>query len=95
MSAYLIAQINVENLENYKKYIEQVTPLAQKFKGEYIVRSGNYSIVQGQWPFQRNVIIKFPSYKIALNFFNSEEYKPIKKIRENNSSGNIIIIEGS
>ena len=32
---------------------------------------------------------------VPTELYNSEEYKPIKKIRENNSSGNIIIIEGS
>ena len=42
MSGYLIAQLNVKNLELYKKYIEKVTPLVKKFGGEYIVRSGKY-----------------------------------------------------
>ena len=95
MSGYLIAQLNVNNLEPYKNYIEKVTPLVKKFRGEYIVRSGKYEVVQGEWKFTRNVIIKFPSYQNALDFYKSSEYKPVKKIREDNSNGNIIIIEGS
>ena len=43
----------------------------------------------------RNVVIKFPSYNIALKWYNSEEYLPVKKIREDNSKGNVIIIEGN
>ena len=95
MAGYLIAQLNIINLEPYKKYIEKVTPLVKKYSGEYIVRSGRYEVVQGKWLYPRNVIIKFPSYQEALDFDKSEEYKPVKKIREDNSHGNIIIIEGS
>ena len=95
MSGYLIAQLNVKNLESYKIYIEKVTPLVKKFGGEYLVRSGKYEVVQGGWQYPRNVIIKFPSYQKAVNFYNSKEYKPVKKIREDNSNGNIILIEGS
>ena len=95
MSGYLIAQLNVKNIEPYKKYIEKVTPLVKKFGGEYIVRSGKYEVVQGEWKYPRNVIIKFPSYQSAIDFYKSDEYEPVKKIREENSNGNIIIIEGS
>ena len=95
MSGYLIAQLYVKNLDLYKNYIEKVTPLVKKCGGEYIVRSGKYKIVQGKWEYPRNVIIKFPSYQDALDFYKSDEYGPIKKIREDNSNGNIIIIEGS
>lgn len=94
MSGYLIAQLNVNNLEPYKNYINKVTPIVEKFGGEYIVRSGKHEVVQGEWLYQRNVIIKFPSYEIAINFYKSDEYEPVKKIREKNSYGNIIIIEG-
>ena len=95
MPGYLIAQLNVKNLEPYKKYIEKVTPLVKKYGGEYIVRSGKYEVIQGEWLYPRNVIIKFPSFQNAVDFYKSDEYKPVKKIREDNSVGNIIIIEGS
>ena len=94
MPGYLIAQLNIKNLEPYKKYIEKVTPLVKKYGGEYIVRSGKYEVVQGVWQYPRNVIIKFPTFQNAVDFYKSDEYKPVKKIREDNSVGNIIIIEG-
>ena len=95
MSAYLIAQINITNEDAYKEYLAKVTSIVKKFNGEYLVRAGNFETVLGEWNFQRNVIIKFPSYKIAMEWYNSDEYIPVRKIRENNSQGNVIIIEGS
>ena len=95
MPAYLIAQINVTNEDSYKEYLEKVTPIVKKYNGEYIIRAGKFKTVLGNWDYKRNVVIKFPSYNIALKWYNSEEYLPVKKIREDNSKGNVIIIEGN
>ncbi len=38
--------------------------------------------------------IRFPSYEKALEFYNSEEYKPVRQMRLDNSVGNVIIIKG-
>ena len=35
-----------------------------------------------------------PTYEKALDWYNSEEYKPIKQIRLDNSEGTNIIIKG-
>jgi len=40
-------------------------------------------------------VIKFPTYDKALEWYNSEEYKPVKKIRLDNSTSNGIIIQGT
>ena len=94
MSAYFIIQINITNTENYKDYISQVTPIVKKFGGEYIIRGGRSENVEGIWPFQRTVVLKFPTYEMVKKWHNSDEYKPIRKIREDNSECNAIIIEG-
>ena len=94
MSGYFIIQINVTNADNYKEYIEKVTPIVKKFGGEYIVRGGQSEKVEGNWPFQRTVVLKFPTYDMVKEWHNSDEYKPIRKIREDNSECNAIIIEG-
>ena len=94
MPAYIIVQINITNKEPYKEYLKQVTPIAKKYGGEYIIRGGNYEKMLGNWDYERTVVIKFPSYKVAKDWYNSKEYAPVKKIREDNSNGNLIIIEG-
>ena len=37
---------------------------------------------------------KFPNKKTAMDWYNSEEYKPYKKIRFNTSTSNILMVEG-
>ena len=94
MKGYIIAQINVKNDENYKEYLKNVTTIANKYGGEYIIRAWNFEIMEGKWEYKRNVVIKFPSIQKAREFYDSVEYQPIKKIRIDNSDSNLIIIEG-
>ena len=69
MSAgYVIAQLKVTNPENYKKYVAKVSEVVKKFGGEYLVRNGEYQVVEGEDNFPRLVIIKFPTYEKALEW---------------------------
>ena len=94
MSGYAIFNIKVNNAENYKEYVEKVKPTAEKFGGEYIVRGGDSITVEGSWEHPRTVVIKFPTYDKAMEWYNSVEYKPIKQIRLDNAESNGMIIEG-
>ena len=93
-SGYVIAQLKVTNREKYKEYVSQVSAVVKKFGGEYLVRNGEYQVVEGEDNFPRIVIIKFPTYEKALEWYNSDEYKPIKEIRLANSEGSNIVIRG-
>ena len=93
-SGYVIAQLKVTNPENYKEYVSKVTEVVKKYGGEYIVRNGEYQVVEGEDNFPRIVVIKFPSYEKALEWYHSDEYKPIKDIRLNNAEGSYIIVKG-
>ena len=95
MTGYAIFNINVNNTENYKEYVEKVKPTAEKYGGEYLVRGGNNVTVEGSWQHPRTVVIKFPSYEKAKEWYNSEEYKPVRQIRLDNSVGNFIIVKGA
>ena len=95
MSGFAIFNIDIKRPEEYREYVNKVKPIAESYGGEYIVRGGENTIVEGNWDYPRTVVIKFPSYEKALEWYNSEEYKPIKQIRLDNSVANGIIIKGA
>ena len=95
MSGFAIFNIDIKRPEEYKEYVKKVKQIAESYGGEYIVRGGENTIVEGSWAYPRTVVIKFPSYEKALEWYNSEEYKPIKQIRLDNSVANGIIIKGA
>ena len=95
MKGYVIANINVKNTEAYKEYVGKVKPTVEKFGGEYLVRNGEFKVIDGEWKHPRTVVIKFPSYDKAMEWYNSAEYKPIKQIRLDNAESNGMIIQGT
>jgi len=94
MSGYVIANINVKDPEAYKEYVGKVKPTVEKFGGKYLVRNGEFKVIDGEWKHPRTVVIKFPTYEKALEWYHSDEYKPVKPIRLANSEANGIIIKG-
>ncbi len=38
MSSHVIFQINITNQNNYKEYINLVSPIVEKYGGKYLVR---------------------------------------------------------
>ena len=94
MAGYVIAQINLKNKEGYKEYVDKVPDIIKNFGGKYLVKAGEFKSIEGKWDFTRNVVIKFPSYEKALEWYNSDEYNQIKNLRLENTESNIIIIKG-
>jgi uncharacterized protein (DUF1330 family) len=41
------------------------------------------------------VVIEFPSYARALEFYNSDEYQAIVGIRQKASTGSAFVVEGA
>ena len=95
MLGYAIFNINITNPESYNEYIEKVVKVTEKFGGKYIVRGGATTKIEGTFPHPRTVVIQFPSYQKALDWYNSDEYKPIREIRFKNAKSIAIIIEGA
>ncbi len=95
MLGYAIFNINITNPEDYKEYIEKVVKVTEKFGGKDIIRGGKTTKIEGTFPHPRTVVIQFPSYQKALDWYNSEEYKPIREIRFKNAESIAIIIEGA
>ncbi len=94
MVAYIIARIEVTNLEAYKEYAGQTVALAEKFGGRFLVKAGAYEQIEGSGP-DRHVVIEFPDSDAARRFYNSPEYREIPPIALNNSNRDLVIVEAA
>lgn len=95
MSAYIIVQVEVTDPETYKTYAAQVLPIMEQYGGEFIVRGGDMEILEGDWPYPRVVVIKFPDMERAKAWQASPEYEGPKALRQSASRGNMIVVEGA
>lgn len=93
MSVYILARIEVTDAEAYANYASQTFALAEKFGGEFLVKAGAMTQMEGTGP-ERHVVIRFPDRAAAERFYASEEYAEILPIAMAASKRDLVIVEG-
>ena len=92
---YVIAQIDVHDADTYAKYTAQTPGTVAKFGGQFIVRAGQWESLKGAEPGPRVVVIEFPSYEKAKEWYNSKEYQAIVGLRQAAAGGSAFVVEGA
>ena len=78
----------------YQNYITANASPFAKYGELFLVRGGSHEVVEGTSR-QRNVVIEFESYQVALDCYHSSEYEAAKALRlPPVAEGDLIIIEG-
>ena len=79
---YMIANLTVNDADEYRKYEKGFFPILKKFGGEFITFDDNHETLEGTDPLEGRVIIfKFPSEKAAKNWYNDAEYQALSEFR--------------
>ena len=90
---YWIARIDVDDMDQYKRYVAANAKPFAMFGAKFLVRAGQHETAEGTSR-SRNVVIEFPSYKAALDCYRSPAYQEAMKLRVPVSRGDLVIIEG-
>jgi uncharacterized protein (DUF1330 family) len=93
MSVYIIAQIDIQDRDGYRRYEEGFPTVFSKFNGELLVVSENPTVVEGSWPCTRTVLLKFPSREEAERWYRSPQYQALSQNRWNASKTNAVIVD--
>ena len=94
MPAYLIARVEITDWDRYRQYTQATPAAIEHFGGRFIVRGGETLTLEGRPETRRLVVIEFPSLQRAKEFYYSEEYSRIKKLREGAAVGEFLAVEG-
>ena len=65
MPAYVIADVKVNDPEQYKQYQALSPGAITAAGGEFLVRGGRHEVLEGQWNPHRMVVARFPDYAAA------------------------------
>ena len=93
MSFFMIIQSKIKNAEKYSQYIDQVSPIVEKYGGHYLVRGEKIQSF-GSWKPERVIVIKFQSEDQIQNWLKSPEYVAIASLREEGADTQAILVEG-
>jgi uncharacterized protein (DUF1330 family) len=94
MSAYIIADVQVTNAEQYEQYKKLSTHAMQTHGVELCVRGGAVEVLEGDWHPPRVVIIKYPSMAQARAFYDSPEYREARSARAGAAVMSMVLVEG-
>ncbi len=95
MAAYLIANVEVTDQPTFDEYRKHTPAVVEKFGGKFVVRGGETTLLEGQVPPHRCVVVEFPSMEQAKAFYESEDYAPLLKMRLGASNSRAFLVEGA
>jgi len=94
MPAYVIAEVEVNNPEEYEVYRAGVPRTVETYGGKYLVRGGTVETVEGEWVPSRLVVLQFDNLDRAKEWYYSEDYKDLKAIRHKSATSKVVFVEG-
>ena len=93
MKGYIIGRANIVDQQKSENYKPLAAAANKKFGGKYLARGGRFATKEGI-EYERNVIIEFPSFDQANEFYQSEEYQEAHSILKGHAERQFQIVEG-
>lgn len=95
MSAYLIATVEVSDPSWLREYSEKVKEMFAEIGAKYHVRNTNIEKLEGNNPAPMSVtVIEFPSMEVAREWYHSDGYQALVKLRSTGSQTEMWLTEG-
>ncbi|HRL22113.1 DUF1330 domain-containing protein [Alcaligenes sp. SDU_A2] len=93
MSAFLIANVEVTNPDQYKQYQEFSSIAMQTHNVKVRVRGGKTLALEGDAPL-RTVVMEFDTLEQAQAFYESQEYRRARQARDGAANMTMYVVEG-
>ena len=94
MAAYVIYQGEVLDLVRYDEYKDKAAESILAAGGRYVVRGGDVEVLEGEPPAGRTVVLEFPTRQAAVDWYRSDDYTEIRKIREGAARARMYVVDG-
>ena len=94
MAAYLIADVHRTDVEQAARYSARSGPSVERHGGHYLARGGTTVTLEGGWEPDRLVVIEFETVEAARAWYDSEDYREIRTLREGAGEWRMVIVDG-
>jgi uncharacterized protein (DUF1330 family) len=94
MPAYFVAQLNVHDTDGYTRYLAGTTAALERHSARVLAVDPEPTVLEGEWPFGRTVLIEFPSVAHLEAWYTSPEYREILRHRLAAADGNAVAVRG-
>jgi len=94
MAHYFVAQLNVHDRMEYDRYLAGTGALLEEFSGTVLAVDEDITVLEGEWPYGRTVLIEFPTLGHLDRWYSSDAYREIAAHRHAAADGNAISMAG-
>lgn len=94
MSAYVIVDVEVKDLEQYEEYRKLAPPIVRAHGGKYLARGNKIEYWEGQWTPKYIAVVEFETFDQAKAWYDSPEYVAIRSIRQEHTRSKMILVDG-
>jgi uncharacterized protein (DUF1330 family) len=92
--AYVVVDVERTDLERAARYSELSGPSVQRHGGRFVARGGAITVLEGDWRPERLVVIEFESVEAAHEWYESEDYRVARAVREGAGLWRMVIVDG-
>jgi len=93
--AYVVVETKITDAEKASRYRPLSGASVERHGGRFLVRGGAISVFEGSWHPERVVVIEFPSVEKAREWYESEDYRVARQVRDGAGEWRIVVVEGT
>ena len=94
MTACFVAQIDWKGSDAFQRYVRGMSGMIERRGGRYVIASGDLTPAEGRWAPGRLVVLEFPTLEALREWYDSEEYRPLRDLRLQHARSDAVIVEG-
>jgi len=94
MSVYFVANILINNDQDYQLYLNRSEEIFARYKGTYLAVDNKPKVLEGDWTYSRAVLIRFNNKEDFDTWYQSDDYQEILQYRLAASKCDTILIQG-
>jgi uncharacterized protein (DUF1330 family) len=93
VAAFLIVDVSFRDPEGAAEYRQRVPACVARHGGRFVVRGGAPTTLEGEWTPSWVTIVEFPSRADLMRWYESDDYRPLRNIRQRCASSRIVVVD--
>jgi uncharacterized protein (DUF1330 family) len=95
MPAYVISEVSeVVDAAAMERYRALAEVTIKQYGGCYLVRGGEWESLEGEWALERTIVVEFPSWERAKDWYRSPEYATALDLSQIALKRKMLVVEG-
>lgn len=94
MTVYFVALVDIDDRETFSLYEQGFMDIFNRHGGQILAVDDNPTLLEGEWPHTRTVLISFPTHEDMELWYHSPQYQAIAQHRFAASRARIAVLKG-